>query len=157
MAKAQFPEGLIPVAIEAEARVREFLPPSGSLCLNKAEACSDLCSCGPWTAARAPSVLNVLISFCVNTVQTWDPTMWELNLRRDGVVASLKDAPPTGNHLLSCVILSHIVRAGLSSIGFCGNDGVWLLGWKREGKLKWKFAVTENRSVVADSLWPYGL
>lgn len=39
--------------------------------------------------------------------------MWKPSLRRDGVVASLKDAPPVGNHLLSCAILSLVVRAGL--------------------------------------------
>ena len=39
--------------------------------------------------------------------------MWKRSLRRDGVVASLKDTTPVGNHLLSCVILSHIVTAGL--------------------------------------------
>ena len=73
------------------------------------------------------------------------------------MVASLKDTTPVGNHLLSCVILSHIVTAGLCH----QQDFVEMMVCDflngREGKLKWMFAETANRSVVTDSLRPYGL
>ena len=65
--------GCMPVAARDEARVREFLPLSRSLCPTKAKDCLGLGSCDLWTAVRIFSVLNVLIFFYVThlTLGTW--------------------------------------------------------------------------------------
>lgn len=55
----------MPVAVRSEARIREFLPLSRSLCPIKAKDYLGLCSCDLWTAVRILNVLNVLIFFYI--------------------------------------------------------------------------------------------